>query len=73
MAITMSDILASIRTIETQQVAFDALFAGHPMLKIVYEDFAERPVRVAERAAQFFGFCHHPPNRQRLSMGRRVR
>ncbi len=52
-AITMSDILASIRTIETQQVAFDALFAGHPMLKIVYEDFAERPVRVAERAAEF--------------------
>jgi hypothetical protein len=31
------------------------MFRDHPMLKLIYEDLAGNPQRVAERAAEFLG------------------
>jgi LPS sulfotransferase NodH len=54
-AITMNDIVASLDTIEAQQALYDSMFAEHPVLRLVYEDLARRPVRIAERVAEFLG------------------
>jgi hypothetical protein len=31
------------------------MFAEHPVLRLIYEDLARRPVRTAERVAEFLG------------------
>lgn len=31
------------------------MFAEHPVLRLVYEDLARRPVRTAQRVAEFLG------------------
>jgi LPS sulfotransferase NodH len=54
-ALSMNEIVASLETIEAQQVQYDAMFAEHPVLSLIYEDLAERPVRTAERVARFLG------------------
>ena len=54
-AITMNDVVASLDTIEAQQALYDSMFAEHPVLRLVYEDLARRPVRTAERVAEFLG------------------
>lgn len=53
--ITMHDLVSSLEMIEAQQSLYDSLFAEHPVLRLVYEDLARRPVRCAERAAEFLG------------------
>lgn len=53
--ISMNDIIASLDMIETQQVLYDSIFAEHPVLRLIYEDLAQRPVRTAERVAEFLG------------------
>jgi len=53
----MAEIVTSIRTTEEHQEIFDRLFAGHPVLNLVYEDLAARPDRVAARAAAFLGLA----------------
>src|SRR5262249_10081191 len=53
--IAMSDVVASLDTVVAQQALYDSMFAEHPVLRLVYEDFARRPVRTAERVAQFLG------------------
>jgi LPS sulfotransferase NodH len=53
--ISMNDIIASLDGIETQQAMYDLIFAEHPVLRLVYEDLAQRPVRTAERVAEFLG------------------
>jgi LPS sulfotransferase NodH len=54
-AITISEIIKSIQTVERHQTMFDSMFRDHPVLRLVYEDLAERPQRVAARAAGFLG------------------
>src|SRR5262249_32263048 len=54
-AITIDDIITSIQTVEANQARFDALFSNHQVLRLVYEDLAERPEHVAARAADFLG------------------
>lgn len=54
-AIAMNDIVASLDMIEAQQALYDSMFAEHPVLRLVYEDLARRPVRTAERVAEFLG------------------
>jgi LPS sulfotransferase NodH len=53
--ITMNDIVASIVKTQHNQATFDSMFANHAVLRLVYEDLAERPVQVAERVARFLG------------------
>ena len=53
----MNDIVASVDWVEGQQALYDSLFAEHPVLRVVYEDLARRPVRTAERAAEFLGLA----------------
>lgn len=54
-AIAMNDIVESLDMIEAQQALYDSMFAEHPVLRLVYEDLARRPVRTAERVAEFLG------------------
>jgi LPS sulfotransferase NodH len=54
-AITINDFVESIQIVEAQQARFHSMFRDHPVLRIVYEDLAERPERVAARAAEFLG------------------
>jgi LPS sulfotransferase NodH len=53
----MAEMIASIRTTEEHQEIYDNLFAGHPVLNLVYEDLAARPQHVAARAAAFLGLA----------------
>jgi LPS sulfotransferase NodH len=53
----MAEIVTSIRITEEHQETYDRLFAGHPLLNLVYEDLAARPLRVAARAAEFLGLA----------------
>ena len=57
---TMSEIVSSFQYMETQQAAFDSMFANHPMIKVVYEDLARRPFRTALRVAAFLGLKYSP-------------
>jgi LPS sulfotransferase NodH len=54
-AITMSDMMKSIDVVRAHQAIFDTMFKDHPVLRLVYEDLAERPQRVAARAIEFLG------------------
>jgi LPS sulfotransferase NodH len=56
-AISMNDIVASADWIEGQRKLYDSIFAEHPVLRLVYEDLARRPVRTAERVAEFLGLA----------------
>ena len=47
--------LRTFATIEAQQAAYTARFAGHRVLRVVYEDLAARPQAVGLRAARFLG------------------
>lgn len=62
-AITINDIVRSIGTTEAHQATFDSRFAEHPVLRLIYEDLARRPVRTAERVAEFLGLraARNPP------------
>ena len=57
--ISMDDLVSSVNWIETQQALCDSIFAEHPVLRLVYEDLARRPVRTAERVAEFLGLASH--------------
>ncbi|WP_206534491.1 sulfotransferase domain-containing protein, partial [Mesorhizobium sp. M7D.F.Ca.US.004.03.1.1] len=54
-ALTEGEIINSIQQIEEHQAFFEKAFAHHRVLKIFYEDLANRPVRIAERTAHFLG------------------
>jgi hypothetical protein len=43
---------------------FDSMFESHPMLRLFYEDLAERPHEVAARAAAFLGVPQRAPGRE---------
>lgn len=51
--ISVRDLTNSFATILEQQETFERLFADHPILRIVYEDLANRPAEVARRAGEF--------------------
>jgi LPS sulfotransferase NodH len=53
--VTMHDLVGSIRSTEARQAEFDSMFSDHRVLRLIYEDLAEKPQRVAERAAEFLG------------------
>jgi hypothetical protein len=45
--ITMRDLVDSIRTTEARQAEFDSTFRDHPVLRLIHEDLAGNPQRVA--------------------------
>ncbi len=51
----LNQALRSFSTIESQQAANAQRFAGHRVLRVVYEDLAARPEVVGVRAARFLG------------------
>jgi LPS sulfotransferase NodH len=53
--IGLNDLASSFATVSEREQTFERIFAGHPVLHVVYEDLARRPGRVAERAARFLG------------------
>lgn len=61
--IAMDDIVNSIQTVERHQIMFNSIFRFHPMLRLVYEDLAEHPLRVAARTAEFLGVAPNPVSR----------
>jgi LPS sulfotransferase NodH len=56
-ALSINDIFANVDMIETQQAQYDLMFAEHPVLRLIYEDLARRPVHTAERVAGFLGLA----------------
>ncbi len=49
------ELASSIARIEAHQREFDTLFADHPTLRVIYEDLANDPDRLAARASAFLG------------------
>jgi LPS sulfotransferase NodH len=62
-SITIDDCVESMRMVAAQQASIDSMFEDHSVLRLVYEDLAEQPQRVAARAAEFLGLPPraHPP------------
>jgi LPS sulfotransferase NodH len=58
--ITPGDLWQSVHAIQTREAMFEALFEDHPVLRLVYEDLAERPQQVGARAAVFLGAPARP-------------
>ena len=54
-AIDLAEVAKSLALTQQRQAAFEQTFAGHQVLRIVYEDLAARPAHVAARAAEFLG------------------
>jgi LPS sulfotransferase NodH len=52
-AIDPDKLWSSVTTIQARQAEYDERFAGHPVLRLVYEDLAARPPQVGARAASF--------------------
>ncbi len=59
-AIDAEQLWSSLTTMQARQAEFDDRFAGHPVLRLVYEDLAARPQQVGARAASFLSLPARP-------------
>jgi hypothetical protein len=53
--IDLDDLANSMALMQQKQETFERTFAGHQVMRIVYEDLAARPAHVGARAANFLG------------------